>query len=617
MKAEELERELKEAAEEKRKKKLAKEITDDFLRRREMRKQTENGWVLNMHFLSGDQYCDVSPYGGVLEEEKQFFWQPKRVFNHIAPMVDSRLAKLTKLRPELRVKAFSDEDGDLKAAKLATGIWKYVKDRIAFDDVVAKATLWSETCGTAFYKVVWDDKGGKQVAVDEQGAPVYEGEASVCAVSPFEIFPDRMDAEGLDGVVSLIHAQTVPVSYVEETFGVIVKGEDTSGFSVYESAEKPKDENAVILIERYTRPDGAFPNGKVEIVAGGALLYEGELPFENGERKTRVFPFVKQDCLRLPGAFFGSSVIERLIPVQRAYNAVRNRKHELLNRLSLGVITVEDGSVDTDELAEDGIAPGKILIYRQGGKAPEMLEFGNVPSEFKNEEEWLEREFTIISGVSDLSQNSMPDDVTSASGLRLLINEDETRLSVTTTNMEAAIKEVGKQVLRLYKQFVQSARLITLTGENKKTEIRYFNASDLSANDIIFEPDGAISPEENRERILTLLKAGLFSDDEGKITKENKNRILEAFGFGSYENARDISALHIAKAEEENERLKREGVETDEYDDHELHLIEHTRYLLSDEFKKTGGKDEKARFVSHMDAHKRAKKENENKIKEA
>ena len=43
-------------------------------------------------------------------------------------------------------------------------------------------------------------------------------------------------------------------------------------------------------------------------------------------------------------------MVERAIPVQRAYNAVKNRKHEFLNRIAMGVLTVEDGSVDTDNL---------------------------------------------------------------------------------------------------------------------------------------------------------------------------------------------------------------------------------------------------------------------------
>ena len=88
--------------------KLAAEITADFERRREERRSLESSWLLNMNFLSGNQYCDVSPFGGVVEEDKQFYWQARRVFNHIAPTVEARLARLEKMRPVLQVRAFSD-----------------------------------------------------------------------------------------------------------------------------------------------------------------------------------------------------------------------------------------------------------------------------------------------------------------------------------------------------------------------------------------------------------------------------------------------------------------------------------------------------------------------------
>ena len=106
--------------------------------------------------------------------------------------------------------------------------------------------------------------------------------------------------------------------------------------------------------------------------------------------------------------------------------------------------------------------------------------------------------------------------------------------------------------------------------------------------------------------MLNLYEAGLLTNDEGKLTTENKNRILEAFGFGSYENAKDISALHIEKADEENLEMKEVDVAVDEYDDHALHIAEHTRFLLSAEFKKSTKKEElKKRFLLHMEAHKR------------
>ena len=431
--------------------KLVDEIMRDFEKRREARRSVESGWLLNMNFLSGNQYCDVSPFGGVVQEDAQFYWQSRRAFNHIAPAVDSRIARLEKLHTELKVKAFSDEEGDLKASRLATGVLKYVHDRIGFWDGVSRATVWSETCGSAFYKVVWDENGGRQVAVNENGVPVYEGEVSVTVLSPFEIYPDTLNAETLDDVQSLIHAQTVTTGYIYEKFGISVPAdkrlEGTTQYSEPTAGKLPADamgastteqrEDGVLLIERYQKPTAEFPQGKLEIVAGGKLLYVGELPYQNAERGERKFPFVKQDCLRLPASFFGVSIVDRLIPVQRAYNAVRNRKHEFLNRLSMGVLTVEDGSVDTDELSEEGLLPGKVLVYRQGGKAPEMLEIGGLPAEFAEEEAWLEKEFSLISGISDLVQNSTPTRVTSATGLQLLLSQDEKRLSATLGSMHA------------------------------------------------------------------------------------------------------------------------------------------------------------------------------------
>lgn len=603
----------------KRKKAIAKEITEDFLERKEARKSLESGWLLNMNFLSGNQYCDVSPYGGIAEEDGNFYWQARRVFNHIAPTVDARMSKLTAMQPILKVKAFSDEDGDMKAATLASGVLAYAQERIGFSKTVARATLWSEVCGSVFYKVLWDEKGGRQVAESESGAPIYEGEVCVSVAPPFEVYPDRLSAENMDEVYSLIHAQVVPVSYILEKYGVSLEGRTVEELSanVYSEPSAGKQpqkfgfstserKDSEILIERYTRANPKDKDGRLEIVAGGELLYSGPLPYINGERGERGIPFVKQDCMRLPGAFFGVSVVDRLIPLQRAYNAVRNRKHEFLNRLSVGVLAVEDGSVDTDALAEEGLAPGKVIVYRQGSKAPEMMDLGGIPAEFAKEEEWLEKEFTLVSGVSDLFQNSTPAGVTSATGLQLLLSQDDSRMSATLEYMSRAMQEVGRQTLRLYKQFAGNARLMTMTGENKKTQVFYFNANDLSTSDVRFETEAAPSTPEKRETLLKLFEAGLLSDEDGKVSKENKNRILEAFGYGSVENAKDISALHAAKADEENLTMKKETVSVDEYDDHEVHLLGHTRFLLSAEFKKSKDKSVKERIVEHLRAHKRA-----------
>ena len=599
--------------EEARREALARDITADFLRRQEERRTLERGWQIDMNFLSGNQYCGISPLGEIEDEEAAYFWQSRGCFNHIAPTIDARLARLAKVRPSLTVRAFSDSPEDMKAARLCSNILKAVRGRLDLDAVIARATLWSEVCGTSFYKIVWNFEEGALIGAEGE-RPVREGDVGIVPLSPFEVYPDRLTAESLEEVKSLIHAKAVPVSDILERFGAELLGRRVEGtsFSPYTAAggrkgpgmgaQAPALEDAEILIERYTRPDSAYPEGRLEIAAGGVLLYEGPLPYKNGERGERTFPFVRQTCTELPGSFFGMSIVDRMVPLQRAYNAVRNRKHEFLNRLSMGVLAVEDGSLDAEELAEEGLAPGRVIVYRQGANEPHFLDFGSLPSDFREEEERLANEFILVSGMSELSRSSSSAyRVTSASGLQLLLEQDTNRMQASVESVERAVRAAGRQVLHLYKQFAANKRLLRMTGEGGETELYYFDRSDISADDVEFLTEYDRTPAEVKEEILSLFRAGLLQDGEGKLSDDTRNKILDAFGYGSFENARDITHLHLKKAERENIVLREREVKPDGYDDHAVHITEHTRALLS------GGEREegvKARIAAHIAAHR-------------
>ncbi len=68
-------------------------------------------------------------------------------------------------------------------------------------------------------------------------------------------------------------------------------------------------------------------------------------------------------------------VVEDLIPLQRRYNELKNKKLLYINKSIFSPVIVEDGSIDVDTLEEDGLNPGKILVYRQGAKPPIMINF--------------------------------------------------------------------------------------------------------------------------------------------------------------------------------------------------------------------------------------------------
>ena len=594
---------------------LAQEVTKDFERRREERKTLERQWQLNMNYLMGNQYAEISPTGEVCERESDYYWQNKNVYNHIAPIFETRVAKLSRVRPLMSVRAQGDDEGDLKSAKMATSLLNSTFSRLDMSEIIYRATLWSETLGTAFYKVTWNNEGGKKLG-ELDGKPVYEGDIKVSAISPFDIFPDSLFHEEISDQKSIIHAYAMHVDKVREIYGKQLIGGDINVFTLAEakglySLNGTKRvtggvvHDNVLVIERYEAPCEKFPNGRVVTVSEGEILNVSELPYINGEEGRRVLPFVRQVSINQAGCFFGVSVIDRVIPLQRAYNAVKNRKHEYLNRLSMGVVTVEDGSVDTDALIEDGLSPGKVLVYRQGSTPPRYMTNSTVPPDFSYEESRLEQEFVNVSGVSEFSRNSsVINQNMSGVALELLVEQDETRLVTSAENIRRAVKVIGRQIIRLFKQFVTVTRMMRVAGRGNSVELYYFNASDLSSDDVVFDTENELSytPAQKKSLIYDMLSAGLLSDENGNMSQRTKSKVLDLLGFGSLSGAQDITNLHIEKAQRENLALMNEEREVEEFDEHELHVTEHTRALLTEDF--SSQLKAKQRILSHLKKHK-------------
>lgn len=611
------ENELKKSADEA----LVKDVTEDFARRREERRPIERGWQMNMNFVSGNQYCGINSAGEIYEEEKTYFWQTHRVFNHIAPLIDMRCAKLGRIRPALSVRAAGDGERDKHSAAIASAILAAAAESGDLDGVISDATVWSETCGTAFYKVMWDGGAGSVIGATEDGKKINQGDVKTVAVPPFEIYPFSLSEEKLSAQPSIIHARAVPVQDIYTAYGVKTAGRDLREFYLSPYAppshtKRGEGADAVrhgyeLVIERYSRPTEDCPDGRLTVIAGDKLLFDGALPYINGGNGTREYPFVKQTSLPLAGSFFGASVVDRLIPLQRAYNAVKNRKHEFLNRLALGTMTVEDGSLDADELAEEGLVPGKILVYRQGARPPEMLDAGNVPKEFGNEEENLLIEFTKVSGTGDLVENADSfAGITSATGLQLILDQDEAKLDYTYRQIKRALQSIGRHILRLYRQFASDVRLMKFAGENNALSLFYFKGSDISSDDVTLEADNDsnLTPAQRRAAVYEIMDRGLFADGEGKLSVSAKNKILELLGYKGFSGERDLGELNRARAGEENLAMRTEDAPVRDYDDHATHITEHTAYLLTENPQDTVEK----RICAHINMHRQKLKETEN-----
>ena len=610
---------------------LVKSVIDDFNARAEARKPFETQWQMNMNFYMGNQFCNIG-YGGNLEDQdKQFYWEERQIFNHIAPLVEVRLAKLAQIKPKATVLPSSNDERDVYAAKVSKKILDSISAKLNLSQKISEAMQWSEICGTAFYKVTWNPALGQVVAM-ENGEPIRSGEVEISVCSPFEIYPDSFTSSDIDKCQSIIHARAISAKQVKSIYGIEVEGSDINVFSLSStsvgfgglgySSSAPKicqgvKTDSVLVIERYEKPTKEHKNGRLTIVVGGKLFFDGDLPYAVGKDGARDFPFIRQNSLGQIGSFWGGSIVDRLIPIQRAYNGVKNRKLEFLNRLTMGVLKVEDGSIDVDNLEDEGLCPGRILVYRQGSSAPEFLEGENLSSDFEKEEEVLLDEFESVSGVTEIYNSDTISTNISGVVLELMLQQDELRLKTSTDEIKHCVKMISQFILRLYKQFALIPRLARIVGDRGEVEMFYFNSSDISSDDIELETENELgeSLTSRREMVFDLLNAGLLQDEDGKISTRMKVKVLELLGLGIWENAQDQNELHLKKADNENlAMLSSKDAKVLEIDQHSLHIDRHIAFMLSGDYEEKSLLDPtlEERFLQHIRQHKKLLKEEDN-----
>ena len=274
------------------------------------------------------------------------------------------------------------------------------------------------------------------------------------------------------------------------------------------------------------------------------------------------------------------------------------------------VLTVEVGSVDTEMLEEEGLSPGKVLVYRQGGKAPAIMSTANNNTDFDTEEGKLLEEFKTISGGSDLMRESFAN-YTNMSGvaLQLLSEQDDTRIASSLDSVKSEMCIIGKYVLRLYKQFAVIPRLLKLVGENGKVEMYYWSSNEICSDDVVLDTtsDASETIAQKRTMVLDLLKSGLLYDNEGKLSQNMRKKCLDLLGFGVWEHTQDLPTLQINHAHQECiDMLGGKETTPTSIDDHKLHIDEHIAFMLGEDFRQAVEKnpDLFKKFEHHVNIHK-------------
>lgn len=556
------------------------------------RRGTEQQWYLNLAYYFGQQNSVVintpqSSTGFRLSVPKAPPWRVRLVINHTRRVVRKEMASLTSQKPRWEVSPNSTEDADLFAARAAEQIFDFEYVDLEMQTRIKEAVWWACITGTGFTKQYW---GGQNIC--------YE------ALTPFHLFVPNFRVTDLEHQPFVIHAMTQTIDWVKQTFPDLgeIAATNTATNGILDdiflgiTGAQQLQSNQVLVLECWIKPKSTplLPQGGVVTVVGDKLAQViAKYPYNHGE-----YPFSR--ILNIPsGKFYGESMITDFIPLQKEYNRTRSQIVEAKNVLSKPKLLAAQGSVDASKITTE---PGQVIYYKLGMTPPTALTLPSLPNYVLEQVGQLRADMDDLSGLHDSSNGTNPNQVTSATALSFLQEQDETMLSDTTNSIEVAIQKSGKQILGLAQQFWDTPRIIKVVGTDEAFDAQEFKGADINGNTDLRVESGSALPKSKaaKQAFLTdLMKLGVIPPQQG----------LEMLDLVGIDKILDDMLADKKQAQRENLTMQKgnsgNDLPTNEWDNHTMHIQVHNRYRKSETYE-TLSDEIKVMFQNHVKTHQAA-----------
>ena len=561
---------------------------------------SEGIWMTNIAYLLGYDsiYYDTNQRQFRTQAQGSRYLKRNRVHvNKILPTCQNRLARLCKNPPKFDIRPESGSQDDKDKARenleILTQLWE--QEGIKLNQQRIPLYMWAQQCGHAYIKISWDENLGKPMNDPITGEfDGYEGDIRADIASAFECFCDPL-AKSIQEAQWFIQAKARKLDYFCTHYpdrGHAVKEEDAWLLSVqYEqrvnnlnksgpmsSGTGQQMKNAAIELSYYEKRSRKHPNGRHVVVANGVILKDDELLI--GE-----IPFTKFDDIMIAGKYYSEAIITHLRPLQDQINTLYTLRAAWTKNLLKGkYIAAKGHGIIQEGLNTDD---AEVVLYTPlpNASPPTAMTIPTIPQYAYQEEQNLEKQFSEISGISEVSKGQLPSASIPAVGMQLLQEQDETRIGIQTEWSEEGWARVGRQLLlTACKQYV-TPRKRKLAGKNGEYNIKEFTGEDIGETTDVTVIRGSTIPTSKalrRQELVNLYSQGFLGDPQDPKVRESMLSRLEYGDIGEVWLDQSLDMQQIKKTITEIEQ----GIkpEANELDNHELHIQEKNRYRKSDKF---------------------------------
>lgn len=574
-----------------------------------------------------DHEQDLRAWGGMSEQEKALHERFPMQVNMLKRFIMSWIGLVIAKPVGWHVFPGTTDSDDIGAAQLATELLEYYwSSGIAHGMTRLLDAMWHMyATGIIWVKPIWDPQKHFSEhfsdATDQKDLPT--GDLVYDFVTGFEL----TEPEGCRNVYEagwIIESRLRSIEWGMERYGEKFKDVNpnsraqnnnlhTYEMSGLEQGDAPREGTAPddrVLVHEIWRPKSAtVEEGYFAVIADNQFIHGGQHPYVHGR-----LPYVALQEQPDFEHFRPGCSTRDMMDLQHARNKNRSQRQAHLDRSIRPIILKEQGV----QLPEGAFEIDGPTIVEVGGRGDAVLtgrvqafDLPKLPTDIYQLDEINRRDMEDIGGVHPNTMGRTESSSQSGKHAAMMTQGDVRTNSVTRMIAEKAMGKVGQQGLWLLWQFVETDRMLPITGPNKVAQVRKFKGEDLTSSEhrpfgpYEFNVQVKIGVESDMQAVMARIDV---LTERGWLRPEretDRQMVLKWLGEEVVQG-NDPREAHRANARGENEKmLQSPDLVPSAGDDDAVHVFEHQLFRTTAEFKGRQAKEPTtdASFEKHIKMH--------------
>jgi len=582
---------------------------------RRIRLPHEQQWFINSGMMRGQHYIEYN-----VREQRLIVNAPtareRHAINRLRAKVLGRRSKFLKSKMKVSIVPSTSEQSDRMNARATNRAIDYFWRKQQMNRKMRHVVMQAEVGAKGYLWVYWDSsrivQGVQEDPVTGEKVRVEAMLGDVCVEvgSPYEVLVADPTIPTLAGQPEIMRIKMRMVEDVKgryPEFAPFITGEAGNddlfryerqiaslnatgyGASAYNEARdrgkgQGKGKDYVLVIEHFFAPTGDHPKGRYRVVVGNVLVKnEDSLPYGFYDLPN-PYPVEEHIDSPNPNQFYGTTLVEQLIPLQREYNAGRAKLAEHIKLNVHPKIIVFKQHRMPQGAWHSGAGEIIELFYMPGLPPPIVVHPPNITGDLWRALDTIRGEFEDISQVYPAAEGKTGG-ATSGFQTNLLQEAADGVHRPDVEGLEDMVTALLIKVRRLMKIGYTAPRMVSAIGANLEPDVEEFLGSQVDeAADIVVMAGGALP--DLRAQKLQMLKEMYDGQLLGPVgSPEASRKFFSLADMGGVGDQLDSTKVDENMARvENNDFLKGRPVKNPEFfEAHDIHYQTHTELLKSPE----------------------------------